>query len=208
LDPDCRFYLKSNPLSVQDVNVQLRALDLLSKMKGVSVKDLAEAASDISGLDITVSDDYEDALVGENGVEGGTPVGAGAEPPSGPAQTNGAAGGGPPQPPQADGPQTAAQSVSNADRRAAGTLASKVVRAIREYEDTQDPEALVQLLDLEKRYDELSFDMQELVNACMSPVVFSSPFLSDAAMQDVALGYAKAAFAEARRHARLSVEVV
>lgn len=196
LDPDGEWEFKSNPLSVQDVNLQLKALTMLATVRGVGVADLVKAISAAGGLEIDVAEDHQTEVVGVDGTAdtGGTSssVGDGGASQAG---GDGQQAGETPPPPE--------PGVTSTVRNQANVLAARIARSVREFDDLAEAADLNELLSLEKAYDELTPGGQELVNKALSPILYSSPFLNDAAMADVAIGYAKAAFAAARNHLKL-----
>jgi capsid portal protein len=194
LDDQMRFKFKSNSLTVKDVTLQLQALTLLGNAKGVSLSDWVDTISDIASLDLGVSEEYEDAVIGE-GVsptgDGPDQTGAGAE---GVPQGDGA------QPPanSPNQPQQPAPGVS-AQKRKALVIAASIGRAIRDFEDDNtDIDCLSKLVDLEKLYDALDDDDRATVDQHLAPVIYTSAYLTDIAMNDLSRSYAKSAFADAR----------
>lgn len=194
LDPEGKWRIVSNPLSVQDVNLQLRALQMLSAIKGIGVSDLVGAIATIAGLEIAVHEDHEEDVIG---VDGETGEGAGEG-----AQTG--AGGQPGQPgdkapPRGDGDATPPEpGVTSQVKNQAIVLAARMARSIREFDDMEDFDDLNGLIAMEMIYDALPPGGQEVVNRALAPILYNSTFLSDAAMGDVAAGYAKSAFNSAR----------
>jgi PBSX family phage portal protein len=186
IDPTGMWSLVSKPLSVNDVNLQLRALQMLSTIRGVGVADVVKEISRIADLEIEVSEDFEEDVIG------GTV--AGEDMPTPPANN--------PNPPQGDTEQQAAPNppqVSNEVRNAAHVLAARIARSVQEYDDLQDRECLRALTEMRAAYDAMTPEGQEIVNRALTPLLYNSAFLSDAAMQDVAAGYAMAAFHAAQR---------
>lgn len=186
IDPQRNWEIVSNPLSVQDVNLQLRGLQMLATVQGVGVADLVKEISRVSGVEIYVSDEHEQDIIGTTGTaDAGAGGGTGANPSNGPQ-------GGAAEPAPAPEP-----GVTSTVRNQANVIAAKIARAVREYDDLTSPEALAALLSVREAYDELPPGGQEVVNKALTPVLFNSPFLNEAAMTDVAAGYAMAAFHEA-----------
>lgn len=64
LDPDCKYRLKSNPLSVSDATLQLSAIMGLDR--GVSTKETIRLINEITGLNIQYSEEH-DLEPGESG---------------------------------------------------------------------------------------------------------------------------------------------
>ena len=190
IDPSNLWELASKPLSVQDVNLQLRALQMLSTMRGVGIADLVKDISRIADLEVEVSEDFEEDVIGGTvaGQEGATP----GQPPTNPPANADAA-------PQGDTEQQAAPNPPEAVNNRVALMAARIARSVREYDDLSDAESLRTLMALRTEYDDLSLDEQERVNKALAPVLYNSTFLTDAAMADVAAGYAMAAFQAAQR---------
>lgn len=204
LDPEGKWRVVSNPLSVQDVNLQLKALQMLSAIKGVGVADIVKAISTIAGLEIEVHEDHQDDIVG---VTGETGEGAGEGDQTGVAPDDDGANGQTPPPPQSGG-KPPSPGVTSQVRNQAIVLAARMARTIREFDDLADDNDLSDLLELETTYDALSPGAQDIVNSALAPVLYNSPFLNDAAMSDVAAGYAKAAFHAARAKRKAAAPVL
>lgn len=199
IDPSGKWKLVSNPLSVQDVNLQLRALQMLAAIRGVAVADIVDGISMVAGLGIEISEDHSEDVVGIAG-DTGQDAGNGPQPPAEGAQAGQQAGNGatPPQPANAtsEPPQPG---VTSTVQNQANVIAARIARSIREFDDLEDHADLDELLALETAYDALPPGGQELVNKALAPILYNSTFLNDAAMADVAAGFAKAAFHAARK---------
>jgi len=204
IDPTGQWRLVSNPMSVQDVNLQLRALQMLGETKGVGLADFVGGVSQVAGLEIEVHEDHEEDVIGVSGVPAPGDGNPPPPPPAAGATEDGqeAGNGDTPPPPTGEG-EPPSPGVTSTVRNQAVVLASRIARSIRDYEDTQEESYIADLLALEALYDELPESGRELVNKALGPVVFNSPFLSDAAMGEVAAGYAKAAFHAARAQSKL-----
>ena len=194
IDPSGRWRLVSNPLSVQDVNLQLRALQMMSTVRGIGLADLVGGISKVAGLDIEIHEDFEEGVIGAS-APGVPPTGEPTtEAPEGGQE---AGNGDTPAPPTGEG-EPPAPGVTSTVRNQAIVLAARIARSIRDYEDTEDRDYMADLIKLESAYDHLPPGGQDLVNKALGPLMFNSPFLADAAMGEIAAGYAKAAFNAAR----------
>ena len=199
LDPEGKWRVVSNPLSVQDVNLQLKALQMLAGIKGVGVADLVRSISTISGLEIEVHEDHQEDIIGVTGETGeGAGEGDQGQNPASDEGAEGAPGEAQTPPDQDDEGEAPRPGVTSQVRNQAVVLAARMARVIREFDDLSDENDLADLLDLESLYDDLPPGGQDIVNNALAPVLYNSPFLNDAAMADVAAGYAKAAFHAAR----------
>lgn len=194
IDPEREWELVSNPLSVQDVNLQLRALQMLSTQRGVGLKDLVDEIAKVAGLELEVAKGYEAEVVGDmtNLLAPQDSPGAGA-----PAN-NPAAPGATPQTPDST-PQRPSTPVANTVRNRLVGLATRISRCIRAYDDFGEETELQELMQLRAEYERLAPQYQEIVNRALAPALYNAPFLSDAAMADIAKGYAVAAFHTAER---------
>jgi hypothetical protein len=163
---------------------------MLSTMRGVGIADLVKDISRIADLEVEVSEDFEEDVIGGTvaGQEGATP----GQPPTNPPANADAA-------PQGDTEQQAAPNPPEAVNNRVALMAARIARSVREYDDLSDAESLRTLMALRTEYDDLSLDEQERVNKALAPVLYNSTFLTDAAMADVAAGYAMAAFQAAQR---------
>ena len=194
IDDNGDFVFTSNPLTVQDVNIQLKAIQMATTMKGISIAELAEQLSTVANVDITVSEDYRDTIVGvddgdEN--EGNTPADGpnpepGATPPATPATPTGASG---------DAPTPPIQS----NKRSVQLLAASIGRNIRDYDDTENEEFLKMLVGCQEEYEVMSLADQASVDQHLAPIMYTSTFLHNAALSDVAAAYAQVAFNDAKR---------
>jgi len=184
IDPKGIFKFVSNPLTVNDVNLQLRALSMLQRTEGISLSEWVDQLATIASLDIKVAEEFKETLI--------TPQ---AEAPAGEGTGQGIT----PRPPINEGEQGAA----GATQKAIKVLASKMQRCIRDYEDNPSEACLTQLLTLEKEFDEMVPDDQDGVEQILSRLMYTSPFLVEAASNEVSAGYAKAAFNDAKRRTEM-----
>lgn len=195
IDDSGEWLLQSNELSVKDVNLQLKALQMVSTVRGVAVSDFVSELSRVSGVDIDVAEDHQEDVIGVDGTADtgdGNPPPEGTQPPQGADQNAGG-------PPPANAPDAPEPGVTSTVRNQANLVASRMARRIREFDDLGEDTELDDLLKIEADYDALPPGGQEIVDRMLAPVLFNSTFLTEAAMADVAAGYAKAAFIAARR---------
>lgn len=197
IDPEGMWKVVSNPLSVQDVNLQLKGIQMLSAIRGVGLSDVVDAISQVTGLEIELGDDYTEAVVGDTstivppeGPEGQEPGDGTPAPPSVGTEGNGQA--------PANAPEPPAPGVTSQVANSAQVLAARIARAVKEFDDMAEARDLDELLGLEKGYDDLPPGGQDIVNKALGPILYHSTFLSGAALADMAAGYAKAAFNAAR----------
>jgi len=189
LDEKNDWKFASNALTVQDVNIQLRALEMAKDIKGVSLSELVEQISQIANVKLTIAEGMEEEIVGGEGNEPVAPTPAPANAPTAPAGEVE-----PPAPPV------------QAQKRKAQMLAASIARHIRDYDEMGDLEYLKEMVELEDRYNALSKAQQTIVDQHLAPVIYTSAFLNAAAMEDVASAYALSAFADARR--KLDMETI
>lgn len=205
IDPDGNWLLQSNPLTVQDVNLMLRALEMLKDTKGVSLADWVDDVNQAGGTSVQLSEDYSDAVVGEGILAPPPPPTLPGAPPQaasedGAGEEEGEGGETPPEAANAPAPPaTPEPGVTSAQKREAQVLASRVGRAIGDYDWAEDPDTLAELLDLEKAYDDLTDGQREIVNQHIAPMIYTSSFLMAGAMADLSEAYMKAVCNEARR---------
>lgn len=200
IDPTGKWKVVSNPMSVQDVNLQLRALQMLSTVPGVGVSDLVDAVSLAAGLNIEISEEYSEDVVRATVPIGNLPgMGAPGATEGAPAANSGNQGQAPQTPANAP-TEPPEPGVTSAVRNQASTLAVRMARAIQSFDDMDSLTDLASLCGMEEEYDQLPPGGQELVNKMLTPILYNSPFLHSAAMEDVAAGYARAAFQSARTH--------
>ncbi len=163
---------------------------MLSTVRGVGVADVVKEIARIADLEVEVSEEFEEDVIGGTvaGVQTPTPPPANQNQPQGDTEQQAA-----PNPPDND--QGVSQQVANQ----ANVLAARIARSIREYDDLQDRDLLPAIMALKAEYEELPPGAQELVNRALTPILYNSAFLSNAAMEDMAAGYAMAAFHAAQR---------
>jgi PBSX family phage portal protein len=57
LDPEARFYFRSRPMTLRDIETQLKALEVATSMKLLGREQLAQKLNEISSIDINVDDE-------------------------------------------------------------------------------------------------------------------------------------------------------
>lgn len=220
IDETGEWKIKSNPLTVQDVNLQLQALTMLRDMPGLGLDDYVTAIGDAANIELSVAEGYDKLVFdGKGGVEKADDIDADGNRlsdeddeedetvPTPPPGTQ-------PPPPPAEGDQAGAPPdnaptpgvTSTVQNRKANIMAARIARAIRDFEADEDLQVLEALVACKADYDALDAGSKELVEKYLAPLVFTSPFLSEATMGDLSVAYAASIFREAE--AKLKKETV
>lgn len=191
IDPNNEWEIVSNPMVVNDANLQLRGLQMLMSVPGVGVPDIVKQISHVSGVDVEVAEGYEEeVMVRPPGLSGAGPATAGSD--EAPQDQQGA------EQDPAERPEANAQNIANLRMRARN-IATRIAYAVRDYDEKSDLESCKVLVEMRDIFEQEPVPVQELINRALAPVLYNSPFLSEAAMSEVASGYAHAAFAAAER---------
>lgn len=192
IDESGQWWFQSRPLSVQDVNLTLRSLEMLKDVPGVGIKDWVDAVSDAGGADVTVVEEHEDQVFSK---------------PEPPAPFGGGGSGTQDADEEADGQSAGAPPGENEDRpepgvtstkRDAQVLAAKMSRAIQDFEAGDDADCLRRLLTCKAAYDALDEQGRAHVETMLTPLLYSTAFVHNAALADTAVAYAEAVFRQAQ----------